>query len=1025
MSSKCFLLLQYVSLISVILFQLEPRVANSNNIISCLDEEKESLLAFKQGLIDESGILSSWGREDEKRNCCKWRGVRCSNKTGHVLGLDLRASSDSPVDALKGTINPSLLKLQHLTYLDLSWNNFSGSPIPEFIGSLGKLSELALSSAQFAGPIPHQLGNLSKLQVLDLRFNNLFSSGNLDWLSYLSSLRYLDLADCKLSKFSNWVQVLSNLRSLTNLYLGYCDLPPISTPSLLHINYSKSLEVIDLSNNYLTNSIYPWLFNVSSNLVDHIDLGSNQLHGSIPLAFGHMASLRHLDLLSNQLREVPKFLGNMSSLKRLVFSYNELRGELSEFIQNVSSGSTKNSSLEWLYLAFNEITGTIPDLGGFPSLQILSLENNRLTGTISKSIGQLSKLELLLLSGNSLRGVISEALFSNLSSLDTLQLSDNSLTLKFSHDWTPPFQLFNIFLGSCKIGPRFPKWLQSQNQTVALDVSNAGISDIVPDWFWDLTNQLYYLNLSNNEMKGKLPDLSRKFDSYGPGIDVSSNQFDGPIPLLPPNVSSLNLSKNKFSGSISFLCSISSHLLTYLDLSNNLLSGRLPDCWFQFDSLAILNLANNSFFGEIPDSMSFLRSIGSLSLYNNSLSGGLPSFFMNGSQLTLMDLGKNGLSGEIPTWIGESLPNLVVLSLRSNKFHGNIPFQLCYLSHIQILDLSLNNISGIIPKCFHNFTAMTKEKSSNLSIISNYYYNLGLRGMLMPLIFFDTWKGGQYEYKSILGLIKIIDLSSNKLGGKVLEEIMDLVGLVALNLSNNNLTGQITPRIGQLKSLDFLDLSRNHFFGGIPSSLSRLRLLSVMDLSYNNFSGKIPKGTQLQRFGASTYAGNPELCGLPLPNKCLDEESAPSPSRDDAYYTPDDDGDQFITLGFYMSMILGFFVGFWGVCGTLLVKSSWRHGYYNFLTRVKDWLYVEAVVNIAKLQRRIQAAPEVHGWHSLDQSKLLLLVYLRKILLIRTFSNLSPCETVPAEQNSPQATMDASVPSVPDLCSFLNAFPAA
>ncbi|GAY46552.1 hypothetical protein CUMW_097940 [Citrus unshiu] len=1024
MSSKWFLLLQYVALFSVILFQLEPRVANSGNIIRCLNEEREALLAFKQGLIDESGILSSWGREDEKRDCCKWRGVQCSSKTGLVLGLDLRALSDSPVDALKGTINPSLLKLQHLTYLDLSWNNFSGSPIPEFIGSLGKLSELVLSSAQFAGPIPHQLGNLSRLQVLDLRFNNLFGSGNLDWLSHLSSLIYLDLSDCKLSKFSNWVQVLSNLRSLTTLYLDYCDLPPISTPSLLHLNYSKSLEFIDLSNNYLTNSIYPWLFNVSSNLVDHIDLGSNQLHGSIPLAFGHMASLRHLDLLSNQLREVPKFLGNMSSLKRLVFSYNELRGELFEFIQNVSRGSTKNSSLEWLYLAFNEITGTIPDLGGFPSLQILSLENNRLTGTISKSIGQLFKLELLLLSGNSLRGVISEALFSNLSSLDTLQLSDNSLTLKFSHDWTPPFQLFNIFLGSCKIGPRFPKWLQSQNQTVALDVSNAGISDIVPDWFWDLTNQLYYLNLSNNEMKGKLPDLSRKFDSYGPGIDVSSNQFDGPIPLLPPNVSSLNLSKNKFSGSISFLCSISSHLLTYLDLSNNLLSGRLPDCWFQFDSLAILNLANNSFFGEIPDSMSFLRSIGSLSLYNNSLSGGLPSFFMNGSQLTLMDLGKNGLSGEIPTWIGESLPNLVVLSLRSNKFHGNIPFQLCHLSHIQILDLSLNNISGIIPKCFHNFTAMTQEKSSNLSIISNYYYNLGLRGMLMPLIYFDkttlTWKGGQYEYKSILGVVKIIDLSSNKLGGELPEEIMDLVGLVALNLSNNNLTGQITPKICQLKSLDFLDLSRNHFFGGIPSSLSQLSLLSVMDLSCNNLSGKIPKGTQLQSFGASTYAGNPELCGLPLPNKCPDEESALSPGRDDAYNTPDEDDDQFITLGFYLSMILGFFVGFWGVCGTLLVKSSWRHGYYNFLTGVKDWLYVKAVVNIAKLQRRIQAAPEVHGWHSLINP-----IYLKNTLLIRTFSILNRCKTVPAEQNSPQATMDAPIPALPDLCSFLNAFPAA
>ena len=121
---------------------------------------------------------------------------------------------------------------------------------------------------------------------------------------------------------------------------------------------------------------------------------------------------------------------------------------------------------------------------------------------------------------------------------------------------------------------------------------------------------------------------------------------------------------------------------------------------------------------------------------------------------------------------------------------------------------------------------------------------------------------------------------------------MDLVGLVALNLSRNHLTGQNSPKIGQLKSLDFLDLSRNQLVGGIPSSLSQLSVLSVMDSSYNNLSGKIPTGTQLQSFNGSVYAGNPELCGLPLPTKCRDEESAPGPGmtegRDDADTSEDD-----------------------------------------------------------------------------------------------------------------------------------------
>ena len=126
-------------------------------------------------------------------------------------------------------------------------------------------------------------------------------------------------------------------------------------------------------------------------------------------------------------------------------------------------------------------------------------------------------------------------------------------------------------------------------------------------------------------MRGKVPDLSLRFDISGPGIDISSNHFEGPIPPLPSNATSLNLFKNKFSGSISFLCSLSNRLI-YLDLSNNLLSGKLPDCWFQFDSLVILNLANNNFFGKIPNSMGFLHNIRSLSLYNSNLTGDLLSF---------------------------------------------------------------------------------------------------------------------------------------------------------------------------------------------------------------------------------------------------------------------------------------------------------------------------------------------------------------------------------------------------------------
>ncbi|GAY45603.1 hypothetical protein CUMW_090600 [Citrus unshiu] len=912
----------------VILFQLEPRVADSNNMIRCIDEEREALLTFKESLVDESGVLSSWGPEDEKRDCCKWTGVGCSNRTGHVIKLEIQ-----PIDfdsfPLRGTISPALLQLHRLTYLDLSLNNFSGSPIPEFIGSLTKLSYLDLSFAEFEGPIPSHLGNLSALQHLDLSLNHLFSVGNLDWLWHLSSLTYLDLGSNNLSRSTDWLQVVGNLPLLTTLYLYRCHLPPIVPLSLLNLNYSTSLQFLELSENNLTNSIYPWLFNASSNLV-LLGLDSNHLRGSIPVALKHIVSLSFLGLASNEFEGgVPDFFGNMCSLTMLNISDNKLRGHFPELIQNLSK---------------------------------LYLENNRLNGFTNNSIGQMSNLRTLSLNGNSLIGVISEAFFSNLSSLTTLNLADNNLSLEFSNDWIPPFQLNFIHLRSCKMGPHFPKWLQTQNQVKELDISDAGISDTIPDWFWNQTNELFVLNISNNQIQGKLPDLSMRFDTSGSGIDISSNHFEGPIPALPTTATFLNLSKNKFSGTMSIICSMDGNNLLYLDLSSNFLSGRLPGCWMQFDGLGILNLANNNFSGNIPDSIGFLRNILTLSLYNNSLTGELPSSLKNCSQLRVMDLGNNELSGEIPPWIGEGLSKLVVLSVTSNQFHGNMPFQLCRPAYIQVLDLSLNHMSGIIPKCFNNLTAMTQETSSNPTISMDYYFIVGggtaTAFSRYSSSYFDnvllTWKGNKYRYKNTLGLVKILDLSNNKLGGSFPEEIMDLVGLVALNLSRNHLTGQIRPKIGQLKSLDFLDLSKNLFFGGIPASLSQLSGLSVMDLSYNNLSGKIPLGTQLQSFNASVYAGNPELCGLPLPNKCPNEDSASGQGRVVANTPEDEDEDEFITLGFYISLILGFFTGFWGFCSAILVNSSWRRSYFNFLTGVKNWVYVTVAVKIDKLKRRFR-----------------------------------------------------------------------
>jgi Leucine-rich repeat (LRR) protein len=93
-----------------------------------------------------------------------------------------------------GKLNPSLLDLKYLNYLDLSYNNFSGTQIPKFLGSMESLRYLNLSNAGFGGVIPHQLGNLSNLQYLNLEgygfyiYMSITFNGSLVFLCYNISI---------------------------------------------------------------------------------------------------------------------------------------------------------------------------------------------------------------------------------------------------------------------------------------------------------------------------------------------------------------------------------------------------------------------------------------------------------------------------------------------------------------------------------------------------------------------------------------------------------------------------------------------------------------------------------------------------------------------------------------------------------------------------------------------------------------------------------------------------------------------
>jgi Leucine-rich repeat (LRR) protein len=209
------------------------------------------------------------------------------------------------------------------------------------------------------------------------------------------------------------------------------------------------------------------------------------------------------------------------------------------------------------------------------------------------------------------------------------------------------------------------------------------------------------------------------------------------------------------------------------------------------------------------------------------------------------------------------------------------------------------------------------------------------------------WKGVERWFKRPELSLLIIDLSCNKLTGEIPKEIGNLIGLVSLNLSRNNLSGEIPSQIGNLVSLEFLDLSRNHFSGKIPPTITQIDSLGKIDLSNNFLSGRIPFGRHFQTLDPSGFEGNLNLCGEPLVKKCPEDITSINPKRQKIH---GEDDNSVFHQGFYMSLGLGYFTGFWGLLGPILLWRPWRIAYLRFLNILIDYIYVLVIVNVAKFQ---------------------------------------------------------------------------
>ncbi|KAL5975649.1 hypothetical protein ACLOJK_019975 [Asimina triloba] len=149
-----------------------------------------------------------------------------------------------------------------------------------------------------------------------------------------------------------------------------------------------------------------------------------------------------------------------------------------------------------------------------------------------------------------------------------------------------------------------------------------------------------------------------------------------------------------------------------------------------------------------------------------------------------------------------------------------------------------------------------------------------------------------------LSRLRVLSLRNNRLSGQLPPDFSGMKLLRNLYLQNNGFTGQLPPDLAAMTRLVRLDVSNNNFSGIIPSSLANITHLTGLFLQNNQFAGGLPalNTTSLQqfnvsnnnlngsipvefhKFNASSFAGNLDLCGAPLP-PCTPSSPSPAPAN--------------------------------------------------------------------------------------------------------------------------------------------------
>ena len=185
------------------------------------------------------------------------------------------------------------------------------------------------------------------------------------------------------------------------------------------------------------------------------------------------------------------------------------------------------------------------------SLSIIRLDFNLFNAPVPYFFANFANLTSLGLRSCGLNGTFPEKV-SQILTLQTIDLSYNELLQGSLPEFLPNGSLRSLLLSGTKFSGALPDSIGNLAMLSRIDISSCNFKGSIPNSMGNLTQLVY--------------------------LDMSFNNFTGPIPSfsMAKNLTDINLSHNDLTGKIHSLNWKDLLKLINLDLSNNSLEGNIP-----------------------------------------------------------------------------------------------------------------------------------------------------------------------------------------------------------------------------------------------------------------------------------------------------------------------------------------------------------------------------------------------------------------------------------------------------------------